>query len=92
MVACIHSIVAQTKALSIFESFNFHKYLNLLASFISWSSILTIRCDHIMSFQSLFLDKLPLIVLLSGIYIFNKGKLMSQSVSVFLVLSFVMGP
>jgi hypothetical protein len=34
-------------------------YWNLLASFISWSSILTIKCDHIMSFQSLFLDKLP---------------------------------
>jgi len=58
MVASIHSIVAQTKALLIFESANFWKYLNiavfywhLLASFISWSSILTIRCDHIMSFH-----------------------------------------
>ena len=41
-VASIHGIVGQTKALSIFESVNFHKYLNiavfywnLLASFIS---------------------------------------------------------
>jgi hypothetical protein len=65
-VASIHSIVAQAKAQLIFESVNFQKYLNivvfywnLLASFISWSSILTIRCDHIMSFQSLFLDTLP---------------------------------